>query len=168
MRIAKIGRLTLALLLNILAVWIGTAIVSSALGRHLWHPWSIQALLRVSYSYDIAASLILGFVVYRYFKSETAKWIWVIFSALFLFRVSMLLGSSSSLWAQMSGQGCVNGMRDPGCMNWFLFTMHFVRGVAYSAGAWVCYKLQPADPSSLENAFMGRFRKPEWESENNS
>lgn len=168
MLIAKIGRIALGLLLNILAVWIGVAIVSSALGRHLWHPRSIEVMLRVSYSYDIAASLILGFVVYRCFKSETAKWIWVIFSALFLFRALMLLGSSSSLWVQMSGMGCVNGMRDPSCMNWFLITMHFVRGAAYSAGGWICYQLQPAGPSPLEDAFLGRFRKPEWESEGNS
>jgi hypothetical protein len=168
MQIVKIGRFALGLLLNLLAVWIGVAILSSALGRNLWHPRSIQALLRVSYSYDIFVSLILGFIVYRCFRSETAKWIWVVFSGLFLLRVAPLLASPSSLWVEMSGMACVNGMRDTGCMNWFLFTMHFVRGTAYSAGAWFCSRAQPAAPSALEDAFVGKFRRPEWESKINS
>jgi hypothetical protein len=162
MRIVKIGRITLGLFLNLLAVWIGVAFFSSVLGRRLWHPHSIQALLRVSYCYDIVVSLLLGFIVYRCFRTETARWIWAIAGAWFLFRVATLLGGTSSLWSHLSGIGCMNGMRNMDCMNWFLFTMLFVRAGAYSFGAWLCSRFFSPAPSSIEGGIIGRFNTHEW------
>src|ERR1700757_5198278 len=105
MKIVKAGRIALGFALNLLAVWIGVAIVSSALGRSLWHPHTTQAILRISYSYDVFAALLLGFIVYRRFRSETSKWVCIVTAVWFLFRAAMLLKSPFSLWSHMSGSG---------------------------------------------------------------
>jgi hypothetical protein len=162
MQIVKLGRIALGLFLNLLAVWIGTALFSSMLGRGLWHPHSIQALLRVSYCYDLFAALLLGFIVYRLFKTETAKWVWIIVGIWFFLRATTLLGSSSSLWSQLSGIGCVNGSQAIACRNWLLFTTPFVRAMAYSMGAWLGFRFGSSTPSTIEDGFVGKFPKPEW------
>lgn len=143
MQAIKVGRIVLGLLLNLLAVLIGTAILSSVLGRGYWHPHTIQSLLRVSYSYDIIAAGLLGFFIYRRFRTITAKWVWVIAVLWFLIRTFTLIGSASPLWPQLSGSECIQGTRAIGCTNWFLFTMPLVRAVAYSAGAWLCSHFSP-------------------------
>jgi hypothetical protein len=162
MQITKVGRTALGLFSNLLVVLLGTAILSSALRRSLWHPRSIQALLRVSYCYDIFVALLLGFIIYRRFKSKTAKWLWIIAGMWLILRAATLLGSSSSLWSQLSGMGCANGLHNADCMNWFLFTMPFVRAAAYSSGAWLCSRFWSPEPSVFEDGLIGKFHRPEW------
>jgi hypothetical protein len=164
MQIAKQGRTAAALLANVLAAFFGTAILSSALGRSLWHPHSIQALLRISYGYDVIVAAMLGFIVFRRFKTQTAKWIWIIAALWLLTRAFLLLSSGDSLWAQFSGVACSQGMGAMGCVNWFLFTIPFVRIASYSAGAWLCSRFGSHASSGIGNALLGNFHKHEWPS----
>jgi hypothetical protein len=166
MQIAKQGRTAIALLANLLAAFLGTAILSSALGRSLWHPHSIRALLCISYGYDTVVAVLLGFSVFRRFKTRTAKWVWIIAALWLLTRAFLLLSSGGfSLWAQFSGVACAQGTRAMGCINWFLFTIPFVRTASYSAGAWLCSRFGAHSPAGFGNALFGNFHKPEWPDE---
>jgi len=49
-------------------------------------------------------------------------------------KLLLALGKGSLLF-QFSGEACVNGVRPIGCINWFVFTIPFVRSVFYSLGA---------------------------------
>lgn len=162
MQIAKAPRTAIGLLVNLLVAFFGTAMLSSALGRGLWHPHSIQALLRISYSYDIVTAALLGFIVARRFKTQTAKWIWIIAGLWFFTRALLLLSSSVSFWSQFSGTACSQGMRAMGCMNWFFFTIPFVRTIFYSVGTWLAFRFSSHSPSGLEDALFGKFHKHTW------
>jgi hypothetical protein len=167
MRIARAAQLVASIILNLLAILIGTAVLSSVLGRGLWHLHTIKALLLVSYSYDAIAAFCLGFLIYRQFKTTTAKWIWILPAAWFLFRVFTLLGGSTSLWSELSGVGCANGLHTSGCVNWFLFTTPFVRSIFYSIGAWLCSRFGTDKASLIEDGFLGKFSRPDWTSAEN-
>jgi hypothetical protein len=83
----------------------------------------------------------LGFLAYRTLRTKTARMIWLLFFLWFAFGVATHLPVSSrqisigSLWAQFSGVECAASLRKLDCQAFFLFTIPFVRGVAYSSGA---------------------------------
>ena len=57
----------------------------------------------------------------------------------FALKLLLALGKGSLLF-QFSGEACVNGVRPIGCINWFVFTIPFVRSF-YSLGAYVASRL---------------------------
>jgi hypothetical protein len=83
----------------------------------------------------------LGFLAYRTLRTKTARIIWILFFLWFAFGVAAHLGVSNhqvsvgSLWGQFSGIECAVSLRNLDCQTFFLFTIPFVRGVAYSSGA---------------------------------
>ena len=66
-------------------------------------------------------------------RNEAAKWAWVLPTAWFGLRLALVLGGGSSVY-QLSGSGCAYGARSPDCLNFFLFTIPFMRGLSYSLG----------------------------------
>jgi hypothetical protein len=48
-----------------------------------------------------------------------------------------VFAANNGVWYQFSGLGCGNGIRALECRNFFLFTVPFIRGVAYSFGAFI-------------------------------
>jgi hypothetical protein len=119
----------------------GTAVLSVGFGR-LFHPTTIVGVIWKEWLLDIAIAGSLGFCAYRISRSRLGAWVWVLPSVWFTFRVLPLLLTthtsvlfhSPTLWYEISGQGCVNGLRDFGCINFFVFTVPFTRSIVYSAG----------------------------------
>lgn len=142
-------------LVNVLVALFGTAVIEAPFSP-VFHPRTIQALLIKQYLLSALFASLLGFFVYRRWRLKTAKWVGVGGICWFLLRAPLAF-SQGGLWHQMSGIGCSNGLHSIGCTNWFIFTIPAFRTVCYSAGAWICWRLNAYGSSALEDAVMVRF-----------
>jgi hypothetical protein len=66
-----------------------------------------------------------------------AYWTWVLPTLWFGVKFLLAVGKGSLLF-QFSGEACVEGVRPIGCINWFVFSIPFIRSVFYSVGAYAC------------------------------
>jgi hypothetical protein len=144
-----------AFLLNIVIAIFGTAIVTSPFAFFL-RPHTIQAVLLKGYVTSVVVAALVGFLVYRRWGSSSAKWVSVVGLCWFAFRLFTLLGGGvSGLWPEMSGMGCVIGVRNLACMNWLVFTLPTLRLISYSLGAWICFWSGSRGGSAFESALIG-------------
>ena len=144
-----------AFLLNTVIAIFGTAIVTFPFAFFL-RPHTIQAILVKGYATSAVVATLIGFFVYRRWGSSSAKWVGVVGVCWFMFRLLTPLGGGMSLMGpEMSGIGCVNGVRNLACMNWLVFTLPTLRLVSYSLGAWICFWSGSRDDSAFETALIG-------------
>jgi hypothetical protein len=142
-------------LLNIVTAIFGTAIVTSPFAFVL-RPHTIQAVLLKGYVASAVLAALIGFFIYRRWGSGSAKWVAVVGVCWFAFRLLTLMGGGvSGMWPEMSGMGCVNGVRNLACMNWLVFTLPALRLIFYSLGAWICFWSGSRGDSAFESALVG-------------
>jgi len=133
-----------ALVLSTLVALFGTAAVGSPISRAL-RPHTIAGVLEREWILSIVVAGVLGFFVWRSWKFAASRWVWVLPTVWFGLRFILALTEPSyhsvfvhkNLWTRFSGLECAEGPRAPGCVDWFLFTLPFVRGAAFSIGAWL-------------------------------
>jgi hypothetical protein len=124
-----------ALILNIFVAVIGTAVLETSVGK-VFHPQSVSAVLWKEWSLSLLCAALLGFAIWRTWRMSASKWTWVIPSLWFGLRfVPASIFTRGSVWSQFSGADCDNGLHAPGCQNFFVFTIPFIRGVSYSVAA---------------------------------
>jgi hypothetical protein len=123
---------------------------------------TISAILWKEWCLDITCATLIGFLMYRTWKSSSTKWVWVIPTLWFGFGVLVnggLRHTDTVLYqdsafrhflTQFSGTDCKNGSRSPGCLNFFLFSVPFVRAVFYSIGGAVSSHIYFAPQKSVE------------------
>ena len=130
---------------NVVIALLGTAISATAVGK-LIRAHSLSGVLWKEWALSLVCAFFLGFAVRRLWNTSAAKWTWILPSLWFLFRLVPVLLSSGNqsvlahkngIWFQLSGLGCEFGMRALDCLNFFVFTIPFIRAVAYSLGAYV-------------------------------
>jgi hypothetical protein len=131
------------LVVNIVVAVIGTAILTTAFGKG-FHGHSLSAILWREYVLSIGCAAFIGFGMWRTWRSHLAFWTWVL-PALWFAAKFLLAIRAGSLLFQFSGKACVEGVRPIGCINWFVFTMPFIRSVFYSLGAYVSSLVVKAD-----------------------
>jgi hypothetical protein len=148
-------RNTLFWLLNLVVALFCTAVVETLLSR-LFHPHSITDVLVRTYTLSAVIAFVLGFFVYRQWKSSTAKWVGLGGVCWFVLGTFLSVGRDS-VWDRMSGTACDYGLQAIGCRNWFAFTLPTLRTVLYSVGAWLCWRLAAHGTSALEDALLLRF-----------
>jgi hypothetical protein len=158
-------------LLDTLTAVIGAAILEASLFK-ITPTHSIAGVIRKEWILSILCAWFIGFFMFRTWRSETAKWAWALPTTWFVFGClvalgslhehSALLGGSAlgNFWVQLSGAECDSGLRAPGCRNFFLFTISFIRAVSYSTGALVSsriyeLRLVPADSDEVSNETSG-------------
>ena len=121
---------------------IGTAIITVSLGK-LLHARSISGTIAKEWVLSIVCAAVVGLLMYRTWRWRPAIWAWIVPAVWFLFGFLMILPmahrqsvlwTGGGVWYEVSGSACVNGVRDRGCMMFFLFTIPFIRSVAYSLG----------------------------------
>ena len=122
------------LVVNIIVAVIGTAILTTAIGQ-AFHPHSLDAILWKEWSLSIGCAAVIGFGMWRTWRSPVARWTWVLPTLWFGAKFILAIGRGPLLF-QFSGEACVDGIRPIGCINWFAFSIPFVRGVFYSLGAY--------------------------------
>jgi hypothetical protein len=121
------------LLLGTVIAVFGPAIVESPLNRTL-HPHSAYVIVAREWIESIVLAAALGFLVSRLWKSDMNRLAFVLPSALWL--AGFVLGiNSGHVVARFSGSQCAKELGGPGCKDFFVFTIPFVRAVAYSAAA---------------------------------
>jgi len=164
MRVNKLLRRAGALLLHFLIAVFGVAVISTPIYASLSHffiPRTINSVLAREYVLSILISTLLGFFIYRSWKTEAAKWVGIIGLSIFVARAVMVLVSSqASVWFQMLGGACTEGTRAAGCINYFTFTITAVRTVCYSIGAWVCWRFKASGNFEIGSAAVADFRNP--------
>ena len=154
-------KFVLFILVNVLIALIGTAVSETAIGS-FFHPHSLSGVLWKEYALSMSCAVLLGFAVRRVWKTSAAKWTWMLPSLWFLIRVVPVLRATGSpsvlahhngISYQFSGLGCENGSGALECRNFFVFTIPFIRAVAYSIGAGLSALLDPqATTSALDDA----------------
>jgi hypothetical protein len=154
-KVTVVIRNVLFWLLNLVVALFGTAVVEASLS-HLFHPYSITDVLLRTYGLSAVIAFVLGFFVYRQWKSFMAKWVGLGGLCWFLFGIFLSVGRGG-LWDQMSGTACEYGLQAIGCRNWFVFTLPTLRTVLYSVGAWLCWRVAAHGTSALEDAILLRF-----------
>jgi hypothetical protein len=138
------------LLANTLAALLVPAVLEVT-ADHALPVHSVSQFALRSLALSMTLSFTTGFFAYRTLETRTAKWIWLLPTLLFSIRAlgylltpapgSVMEAHSSRLgmvWTQMSGVGCSEGWHSMGCMNFYLFTLEFVRCTGYSVGALFC------------------------------
>jgi len=148
-------RNTLVWFLNLIVALFGTAVVETPLSR-LFHPHTISDVIVRTYALSALIAFVLGFFVYRQWKSSMAKWV-SLGGLCWLFYGMFLSIGRGTLWGQLSGTACEYGLQATGCRNFFVFTLPAVRTVLYSLGALLCWRFAAHGTSTLEDAFLLRF-----------
>jgi hypothetical protein len=144
----RMARTVGAFLLNFLALVIIAGslkfAVQSLLGPVTKNLPAIQLFLE--WVLNIGCGVLTGFFVRKRWKTETAKWIWIMPAPLFVFGVLLsishrhgysVLIDTPSPWAPISGTGCYGVRNLQDCKEYALFTVLFVRAAAYSLAAYV-------------------------------
>jgi hypothetical protein len=122
------------LVINTVVAVIGTAILTTAIGQ-AFHPHSLGAILWKEWSLSIGCAGVIGFGMWRTWRSRVAHWTWVLPALWFGVKFIFAIGQGPLLF-KFSGEACVDGVRPVGCINWFAFSIPFVRSVFYSLGAY--------------------------------
>jgi hypothetical protein len=148
-----------AVILHTIVAILGTAILESAIWK-AFRAHSLAAILWKEWILSLLCAAFIGFFMWRTWRGSAALWAWMLPGLWFAFMFLLALPASQNpsalvgggLWTQFSGAACDSGPRALGCRNFFVITIPFVRGVAYSAGAclssWVNKpKSQPASES---------------------
>jgi len=137
--IAGTARTFMWLCFDVVASWLGPAIVETALNR-LIPSGSAAAIIGKEWALSVLLAGGFGFLAYRIWRSNTHRVSWIVFLVWFLFGVFLLErrahpASIADFWIQVSGIECAASLRAADCQTFFLFTVPLVRGLAYSAGA---------------------------------
>ena len=122
------------LTVHIVVALFGTAILESSL--HRIHATSIGTVLLQAWIFSAAVAFGLGFSIQRLWPNTAAKWTWVLPALWFGFG-TLIAARHGAVFDQTTGRACGNGLADPFCRGWFLFTIPFLRTGCYSAGSYV-------------------------------
>lgn len=132
---------------NTLVAVFGTAIFESPLARAV-HPHTGFGILGREWITSIVVAGALGFAVERYWKSAGARWSWILPSLPF---VAMALIGRHAV-GRVSGYSCAVDLGGPDCWDFLMFTVPFVRGVAYSAAAVLASRADARDGAGSPKA----------------
>lgn len=164
MRAKKSMRLLGTVLLHFLIAVFGITVISMPIHASLsnfFPPRTINSVLAREYFLSIVIAVLFGFLVYRSWKAEAAKWIGIVGISMFVARAVMVVASAQgTVWFQMMGEACVEGTRATGCINYFTVTISAVRTVCYSVGAWICWYLRASGNFEIGRAVFADFRNP--------
>lgn len=120
------------LLLNVLVAVIGTAILEATIGKAI-PAHTVAAVFWKETIVSIICASLIGFGMWRTWRSEAAKWTWVLALLWFAFGALALAGRGvfGPLWVR-SGADVASEMR-----SFFAFTLPLIRTAAYSVGAYI-------------------------------
>src|SRR5579871_283817 len=139
-------------LLNLAVALFGTAILEASIAK-LVPTHSLSAILWKVWILSVTCAALIGFGMWRTWRSGAAKWTWVLPMLWFAIRVVPAAVASTGLWFQFSGAGCQQGVHSLDCRNFFVFTVPFIRGAAYSLGAYLSsFVYRPSTASELADS----------------
>ena len=120
-------------LINAVIAVVGTAVVESSLYRFLPRANTISAVLWKESVTSFLVAGLLGLVIAQLWRTEAAKWTWILTSLLFMFGVVW-----TSQGTHVFGSVLPDSSLGPAeIRSFFSFTVPLIRGAAYSLGALV-------------------------------
>ena len=141
------------LIFNTCVAVVGTSALAAEIGK-IFHPHSLSSLLWKLWGLDVLCAMLIGFFMWRTWKTGATKWTWTLpafwfgwrFILALLLREHQTVLMTGGVWSQFSGVDCANGVQQSGCVNLFVFTLPFVSGVSYSIGACLSSMLNRPNP----------------------
>ena len=120
--------------MNVIIAVIGTAILDTGVRRSI-PSHSIAAILWKECILSIICGAGIGFSVSRIWRNSAAKWTWVLPAVWFAFALIAVAGRGQ-VFGRLFGFGSGNfGAAE--IRTFFAFTVPLLRGVSYSAGAYI-------------------------------
>lgn len=144
-------------LLNLIIAVIGTAIVETPL-LHIFYAGTGHAALIREYVLSSTVAALLGFLIYKKWRPQSARWIWI--AGLLWFAAKAFARAPGALAAHQPGFGtgaaCNQEISALGCVTWLIFIVPAIRTCAYSAAAWLASSFGASRPS-FEDALVARY-----------
>lgn len=119
--------------LNVFVAVIGTAVLDTAVTRAI-PPYTMGAVFAKEIALSIICASLIGFGMWRMWRSEPARWTWVIPSLWFIW--GLLAVAGRGIWGPLWGSSA-SSLGAAEMRSFFLFTVPLIRAVAYSAGAYI-------------------------------
>jgi hypothetical protein len=125
---------------------------------------SVSAIVLKVWCLRIASAAFLGFMMYKVWRSETSKWVWIFPVLWFGFRalpysahVHTVFSEGDGFWAHFSGAGCTT--QTSSCRDFFAFTVPLIGAVSYAGAALVASRLlkrssSPNEPDAEPKAMV--------------
>ena len=134
------------LLLNVLVAVIGTAILDTGVRRAI-PSHTIVAVFWKETALSLVCATLVGFGMWWRWRSEAAKWTWVVPLMWFGFGAVAFAGRGifGPLFISSSSNAGPAEMR-----SFFAFTIPFIRAVAYSVGAYISSYVYPRAVASAQ------------------
>jgi uncharacterized membrane protein len=128
------------LLLHLVVAVIGTAALDTVLRRAIpIPPHTRTAVLWKEVALSVICAFLIGFGVWQRWRSEPAKWTWVIPCLWFAF--GLLAVAGHGIWGPLSVSSANIGA--PEMRSFSAFTVPLIRAASYSAGAYVSSRVYP-------------------------
>jgi hypothetical protein len=132
--------------INVIIAVIGTAILDTALSKAI-PSHSIAGVLWKEYILSIICAACLGFSVWRSWRDSAAKWTWVLPAAWFTAGLIAVAGRDD-VFGRIFGYGSGSNLGAAEIRTFFAFTVPLIRGISYSAGAYISSFLYRAPVAS--------------------
>jgi hypothetical protein len=129
-------------MLNSLLALLGPTLVEAPLDKVIRFRLGV-GVISTSWTFSILCAGLTAFFLGRAFRNSTAKWVWLLPTLWFgigIFGMDRSYGQTvlgETIWTHFSGISC---SKTPGfgtCRDFFAFTIPAVRGISYSAGAFL-------------------------------
>ena len=133
------------LLLIVIVAVVGTAILDTGMGRAI-PSHTIVAVFCKEMALSVVCATLIGFGMWRTWRSEAAKWTWVV--PLLWFAFGLLFVTGHGIWGPFSVSSAINvGAAE--MRSFFLFTIPLIRALAYSVGAYISSSVYPPVVASV-------------------
>jgi hypothetical protein len=149
----QIGRRCAAFLANVLAAFIGTAVLESPISplvKVFAH--SAASMVIREWICSIALAALIGFLAQRRWKTNSARWVWVAGVLWFAFGLTQF----GDPWLTFSGIRCAEFRGYP-CVAFWSFTVPLIRTIAYSIAAFLTARLSGDVPAEFHPALSHFF-----------
>ncbi len=120
------------LLANTLVATLGPAIVEPTVYRLLPPAHTLTAALLKETLVSVLTASLIGFGMWRTWRSDSAKWSWLVTSLWFALGVVAVAGHGRVFGSLLPSASPT----DEEMRSFYVFTILFVRGIAYSFGAY--------------------------------
>jgi hypothetical protein len=124
-----------SLLVHLVAAVAGTAIVDTVVRRTI-PPYTIAADVWKEIILSIVCAAVIGFFLWRTWRSSAAKWIWIPAALWFVFGY-MAIANNSAVFGRVSGFSTGTSLTVSDVRSFFAFTVPLIRAIAYSSGAYI-------------------------------
>jgi hypothetical protein len=124
---------------------LGAVVVPAMLEGTVWRlipVHSVAAIVVKEWCLSLPCAAFMGFMMYRFWRSGTSKWVWVLPALLFaLWAIPYATRShthsvfleNSGFWFHFSGAACAADVSN--CRDFYAFTVPLVRALSYSGAA---------------------------------